>query len=358
MLTRRDFMKWASMLPFLATTPASAAGAPPRGGRPSDHFDGERFFNPGSEPPGGFGDVLRWKWSGGQVAWPRRNPSPFPPDRPPARVRTGLRVVLVGHSSFLIQGGGLNVLADPVWSDRVSPVSFAGPRRINAPGIAFDDLPPIDAVLVSHNHYDHLDQATLDRLWRRDQPMIVAPLGNERAIRGGEREMEVRTADWGEIVTLGPRATVRLEPARHWSRRGPGDQNRALWSAFTLRLGNKTVYFAGDTGFGDGRTFEQAAARSGPIDLALLPIGGYAPRWFMQEQHMNPEEAVRALELLGARHALGCHWGTFQLTDEGIEQPAIDLAAALATRGIAPDRFLAARPGQVWSAGRKALPGA
>ncbi len=354
MWTRREFGGMAATLPFLATASTSAEAAPRYRGPPSDHFDGERFFNPGGGAPRGFGDLLRWRFAGGKAEWPSSNPSPFPPDHPPPKVEAGLRVVLVGHSSFLIQGGGLNLLADPVWSDRASPFSFAGPRRKNAPGIAFDDLPPIDIVLVSHNHYDHLDRRTIDRLWRRDKPLFVAPLGNEGTIRGGERAMEVRTADWGDVVDLGPAASVRVEPARHWSTRGLGDRNRALWGAFTLRLGDRTVYFAGDTGFGEGATFRDAASRAEPIDLALLPIGAYAPRWFMREQHMNPEEAVRAFELLGARAALGCHWGTFQLTDEGVEQPAVDLAAALAVRNIASDRFMAARPGQVWSVGEVA----
>ena len=352
-LSRRDFGKAACAVPALAATSTSTEAAPRHRGPPSDHFDGERFFVPGGEPPRGLMDGLRWQLAGGKTAWPRSYPSPFPPDRPPPRVQTGLRVVLVGHSSFLVQGGGLNVLLDPVWSERASPLSFAGPRRKNAPGIAFDDLPPIDVVLVSHNHYDHLDRQTIDRLWKRDRPLLVAPLGNEETICGGESNMNVKTADWGNVVALASNASVRLEPARHWSSRSLGDRNRALWSAFTLRLGDMTVYFAGDTGFGDGRTFDQAATASGPIDVALLPIGAYAPRWFMKEQHMNPDEAVRAFERLGARTALGCHWGTFQLTDEGVEQPAIDLAAALAAHGIPAERFVAMRPGQIWPVPRQ-----
>ena len=326
----------------------SRPAAPRYSGPVSDHFDGERFFNPGGQRPRGFRDVLRWRFAGGKAKWPRENPSPFPPDRPPGRIAAGLRVVLVGHSTFLIQAGGLNVLTDPVWSDRASPFSFAGPRRRNAPGIAFTDLPPIDIVLVSH-HYDHLDRSTLRRLWARNDPLFVSPLGNEDTISGGEPRMRVRTADWGDSVALGDRASVRLERANHWSTRGLRDRNRALWSAFTLRLGDQVIYFAGDTGFGNGDTFREAATHAGAIDLALLPIGAYAPRWFMADQHINPDEAVRAFGLLGAKAALGCHWGTFQLTDEGPEQPAIDLAAALAAHGVAPDRFLAARPGQVWN---------
>ena len=352
MLNRRDMVRLLGMLPVIATTPLTpAANAQPAPGAvpASDHFDGERFFNPDRTPAKGIGDLLRWQLSGEKTEWPESYPSPFPLDRPPTRVEAGLRVVLVGHSSFLVQGGGLNILIDPIWSDRASPVAFAGPRRKNAPGIAFADLPPIDIVLVSHNHYAHLDRPTLLRLWERDAPVFVAPLGNDHVIRGRRRDMTIATADWGDVVPLGKGASVRLEPARHWSTRGPGTRNRALWSAFTLSLAGKTVYYAGDTGFGDGGQFRTAAANAGPIDLALLPIGAYAPRWFMQDQHINPPEAVEAFEILGARQALGCHWGTFQLTDEGVDAPASDLAAALQARGIAPDRFVAARPGQVWT---------
>lgn len=349
-MSRRVFAKCMAAVPLIATMSCTTDVTQRRYRGPrSDHFDGERFFTPGANPPRGWIDALRWSFAGGRVEWPDSCPSPFPPDHPPTRVKTGLRVVLVGHSSFLVQGAGLNILIDPIWSERASPVTFAGPRRKNPPGIAFDDLPPIDVVLVSHNHYDHMDRRTLDRLWARHNPRFVAPLGNEEGLCGGERRMQVETADWGDTVTLGPQVSVRLEPARHWSTRGLGDRNRALWSAFTIRLGDRVVYFAGDTGFGDGRTFEQAASTAGRIDVALLPIGAYAPRWFMEDQHMNPQEAVRAFELLGARTALGCHWGTFQLTDEGFEQPMLDLASALAAKGIPAERFLAMRPGQVWS---------
>ncbi|MCO6403644.1 MBL fold metallo-hydrolase [Aurantimonas endophytica] len=349
MLNRRELVKLVGALPLLATTSASARGPQPSPIPVSDHFDGERFHNPDDTPAKGLRDLLRWQWSGERTEWPDGYPSPFALDRPPARVDAGMRVVLVGHSSFFIQGGGLNILIDPVWSERASPVAFAGPRRRNVPGIAFDDLPAIDVVLVSHNHYDHLDRATLVRLQERDAPLFVTPLGNDRVIHGRARDMRIVTADWGDTVELGSGVSVRLEPARHWSTRGPGTRNRALWCAFTLLVVGRTLYYAGDTGFGDGDQFRQAAANAGRIDLALLPIGAYAPRWFMKDQHINPEEAVRAFQLLGARQALGCHWGTFQLTDEGVAQPAQDLAAALQARDIPPGSFVAARPGQVWT---------
>ncbi|MBU8540972.1 MBL fold metallo-hydrolase [Falsiroseomonas tokyonensis] len=315
----------------------------------SDHFDGSRFFNPGGAPPRRLLDVARWQLGRGGDDWPDRFPSPFPPDRPPLRVEgAALRVSFVGHASFLLQGAGLNILTDPVWSERVSPFSFLGPRRVNPPGIAFDDLPPIDVVLVSHGHYDHLDVETLTRLWRRDRPRIIAPLGHESTIRGQDADIAVTTADWGDAVPLGPGVDAVLEQVHHWTARGVLDRNHALWCGFVLRGLGEGVFFAGDTGFDQGRPFQRVAERHGPLGLALLPIGAYEPRWFMADQHMNPADAVRGFGLLGARQALGFHWGTFRLTDEGIEQPPADLAAALREEGVDPARFLAMRPGQVW----------
>jgi len=316
----------------------------------SDHFDGTRFFNPDGGAPRSLVEVLRWRIGGRREPWPRSLPSPCPPDRPPPRVANGLRVVLVGHATFLIQAEGLNILTDPVWSERASPLPFFGPRRRSPPGIAFDDLPTIDLVLLSHNHYDHLDLPTLSRLWRRDRPRMLAPLGNDAIIHRHDPDILVEARDWDDSVALAPNATASLVPATHWSARGTHDRNHALWSGYVLRLGPHSLYFAGDTGFGEGRLFRSIAERATRLDVALLPIGAYEPRWFMSPQHMNPEEAVRAFQLLGARQALGCHWGTFRLTDEGPLRPAADLSIALADQGIDATRFLALRPGEAWVA--------
>src|SRR3712207_2628179 len=192
--------------------------------------------------------------------WPDAYPSPFPPDRPPRRVAgDALRVSFIGHATFLLQAAGLNILTDPVWSERARPLSFAGPRRVNPPGITFDDLPPIDVVLVSHGHYDHLDVETLTRLWRRDRPRILALLGHDATIHGHDPEIAVTTAYWGDAVPLGDGVEAVLEQVHHWTARGLMDRNRALWCGFVLRGVGDGVFFAGDTGFDDGRSEEHTS---------------------------------------------------------------------------------------------------
>jgi L-ascorbate metabolism protein UlaG (beta-lactamase superfamily) len=319
-------------------------------GPPSDHFDGSVFFNPGRRWKKSPLDVLRWQLLGkGNEPWPASAPSPFR-DVPPARVEgSELRVSFVGHASVLIQTAGLNILIDPVWSERVSPFRFAGPKRVNAPGIAFDDLPPIDVVLVSHNHYDHMDVHTLRRLGHGHQPRIVTPLGNDRILRGAKVPGRIQTADWSDVVHLSADVSVHLEEALHWSARGLTDRLQALWAAFVLTTPGGTIYFAGDTGFGTGAHFKRVREKHGKPRLAFLPIGAYEPRWFMKEQHMNPDEAVQALLACGAEHAVAIHWGTFKLTDEGLERPVEALEEALKEHEVDPARFRVLRPGQAWT---------
>ena len=310
-------------------------------------FDGRTFGFPGAEPRASLGDVLRWAVTRKKATWPRHVPNPEPAPVHPRVDGNALRVTFVNHATVLIQGGGLNVLTDPVWSRRVSPSRFAGPARHRDPGIAFDALPPIDVVLVSHCHYDHMDLRTLGRLRERDDPLFVVPLANAEHLRSGAGATAVELDWWGEQA-LSETASATLVPARHWSSRSLGDANRALWGGYALRLPGGTLYFAGDTGYGDGEHFREARRRLGPFRFALLPIGAYEPRWFMKPQHMNPEEAVRAFADLDAAAALAIHFGTFQLTDEAIDAPVLALRDALDAAGIAPERFRALDNGAAW----------
>ena len=326
-------------------------------GRPSDHFSDGVFFNPGGEVPRGFADLLKWQFGGGRAKWPSSWPSPHPQARPAQRVEGGaLRVTMVGHASLLIQLAGLNVLVDPVWSNRVSPLSFAGPARINPPGVAFDDLPPIDLVLVSHNHYDHLDRTTLARLKAAHDPRIVTPLGNDAIIAAAVPGARVSAHDWGDSLPVGDGVTVHITPAHHWSARGARDRRMALWGGFVLQTSAGNVMIAGDTGFHGGRNYRDLAQRHGSFRLAVLPIGAYEPRWFMEAQHQNPEEAVEGMMLANAAFAAGCHWGTFQLTDEPIDEPRDRLLAALDAKGLPRESFRPMLPGEVWDVPQRPLP--
>jgi L-ascorbate metabolism protein UlaG (beta-lactamase superfamily) len=313
-------------------------------GPPTDHFDGRRFFNPDHpDTDRSLREILRWKLREKSASWPRS--IPMQQTVPGPRIE-GPRATIVGHASVLIQSGGLNVLTDPVWSERASPLPFAGPRRVWAPGIAFGSLPPIDAVLLSHNHYDHMDLATLRRLHDVHRPLMVAPLGNDAILRRTLPGVRVTTGDWWARIDIGQAAEVTIVPAYHWSARTGRDRRMALWSGFTLGTRAGRVYFAGDTGYGDGRIFRQMRTRIGRPDLALIPIGAYAPRWFMRAQHTDPEEAVHILEDVEGARGVGIHWGVFKLTDEPRTEPPERLRETLLRRGIAQAHFPAGEPGQ------------
>ena len=301
------------------------------------HFDGRRFYNPDAPQARAFLDVFRWKLTS------RPEPSPgFISDveqSVPPRCIEGskLRITLVNHSTVLVQQPGSNILTDPIWSERASPVSWLGPKRRRKPGVRMDDLPDIDAVLISHNHYDHLDLPTLRRLAARGDSKFIVPARAASLLRlekiGPAHEM-----DWGESLSLRG-FTIHCVPALHFSSRKLYDRNKTLWCGYMIESQEGLVYFAGDTAFGDH--FAQVRNNLGAPDIALLPIGAYEPRWFMSPVHMAPEEAVRAHEILGAKTSIAIHHGTFQLSDDGIDTPQRRLMACRRD-----DSFLILKNGQ------------
>jgi L-ascorbate metabolism protein UlaG (beta-lactamase superfamily) len=307
----------------------------------SDHCDGTHFFNPaGRLQARGFGDLPRW-WYERLV---RRNFSPWPKSVPappmtilPTGVAAGqLAVTFIGHSTFLLQLPGLNILTDPVFSTHAGPFGLLGPKRVRPAALRLGELPRIDVVLLSHNHYDHLDLAALRWLARQHRPAIVTTLGNRSWLetRGVGRGTEL---DWWQSHHPAPNLEVICTPAQHFSARTPWDRSRTLWGGFMLRTAFGLVLFAGDSGWAPH--FAEIRARLGAPRLALLPIGAYEPRWFMAPVHVNPDEAVRAHVALGARQSIGMHFGTFNLTDEGIDEPLRVLAVARDAQGVAAADF-------------------
>jgi L-ascorbate metabolism protein UlaG (beta-lactamase superfamily) len=298
----------------------------------SDHFDGRRFFNPTGPALQPLTAVPRMLLTR-RVRWPSY--VPVAPRQPPARDTASAVVTFIGHATFLIQTAAGNILTDPMYTEHAGPWNLLGPRRVRRPAVAFDALPPISIVLLSHNHYDHCDLPTLGLLAKRFDPLVVTPLGNGRLVRAaGLRRVE--ELDWWQSAHESS-VPITLTPAHHFSARGPFDRNRALWGGFVLRADHTRIYFAGDTAYAP--FFHDIRQRLGPIDLALLPIGAYEPRWFMQSVHMNPAEAVQAHLDLGATQSITMHYGTFQLTAEGIDEPERALEEARQARGVPASAF-------------------
>jgi len=300
----------------------------------SDHFDGGRFFNPTGPAAQPFTAVPRMLREG-RTAWPSRIDEP--PHRPPPLDGATAVITFIGHATFLIQTAAGNFLTDPMYSERAGPFGLLGPRRVRQPAVRFDDLPPISTVLLSHNHYDHCDRPTLARLAQRFDPVVITPIGNSALVKSsGLRKVE--ELDWWQDAKTSP-LPLTMTPAHHFSARTPFDRNRALWGGFTMAVAGRRIYFAGDSAYAP--FFREVRRRFGPIDLALLPIGAYEPRWFMQAVHMNPAEAVQAHLDLEASESIAMHFGTFQLTTEGIDEPVRALEQARLAHHVERSAFRA-----------------
>ena len=332
----------------------------------SDHYNGEVFFNPEIPEQAQQRDENRprrsrlgWIWrfifGTGWPDWPE--PDAGETGKPPAeRIQAGSIVITpVGHAAFLIQMDGLNILTDPIWSERCSPVSWAGPRRHQAPGLGFDDLPSIDVILISHNHYDHLDLPTLKRLSSRGVRRAVTTLGNRGLIVDAGLS-DVEELDWGQSVRLSRNVLVEVVPARHFSARSLSDRNETLWGGFVISGPSGNVYFAGDTGYGPH--FKEIRKKFAPIKAAILPIAPFSP-WSPEDRypprrsevHLRPSEAVQAHLDLQAEVSIASHYQVFQLGPDGFHDSTAELEKSLAELDLEPDVFMTPPPGRAVSLG-------
>lgn len=305
----------------------------------SKHFDGRRFHNlegdRGNEK--GLTDLIKWRFSQTKKPWPVFLPEIASADLLQNIAHTEVNTTFINHATELIQLADLNILTDPVFSEHLTPFRWVGPKRARPMGLAWEKMPMIHVVLISHNHYDHLDLPSLIKIAKRDQPLFIVPLGNAKLLRANDIE-NVIELDWWETHELNEDQMVTLVPARHWSSRFLFDHCRSLWGGYVIQSYALKLYFAGDTGFGGH--FNMIYNRFGNMDLSFLPIGSYEPRWFMQANHINPEEAVRVHQILRSTRSVAMHFGTFQLSDEGIDEPIIDLQAAIEKYKIPAGSFI------------------
>ena len=312
----------------------------------SDHFDGKRFYNL-EKTTKTFKNFLKWQLQRKLGPWPDWIDLPTFP-LPPPRVETPeLLVTFINHATVLVQTAGVNILTDPIWSKRCSPVSWLGPRRVHNPGIALADLPVIDMVLISHDHYDHLDIPTLKELQRRFKPKFIAGLGINSILQSHVSEWSSIDLDWWQEFSFREDIKVTFVPARHWSARSPFNSNTTLWGGFVISTPLHQVYYSGDTAM--GQHFELIEQRFQKLSLVMLPIGAYEPGWFMNNAHINPQEALMAYQILRARYGLGIHYNTFaHLADEAYDQPLRDLDIAKENLQITSTQFRTLLPGETW----------
>lgn len=302
----------------------------------SDHFDGRRFFN--KEPDHSFFDMVKWMWEMKTVKWPEWINDP-PQPNPVERVKKGeLKVTYINHATLLIQISGVNILTDPIWSKRAGPFSWLGPKRVRAPGIKMNNLPKIDVILISHDHYDHLDLPSLKQLAKRDHPVILVGLG-VKSLLGSLSFSRIQEMDWWQEYAnkrFGMKFT--FVPALHTSGRGIFGGNRTLWGGFVIEGEDGSIYFAGDTAYGP--FLDLIKKRFGDFRLTILPIGNYEKRWFMKNQHMNPDDAIKAHKLLNSKQSVGMHFSTFaEHPEQTIDAHEKDLLIVLKKYGINESKF-------------------
>lgn len=338
------FLLSALIVVLLAINVLGAVLSGPRYSGPvSDHFNGTRFINSGGAEAKGPLEVIKWLLTRKRSKWNKKTNVPYGP-KPETRVHEGAKITFVNHSTFLIQVNGLNILTDPVWSERASPFSFAGPKRMRPPGLDINDLPPIDIVLISHNHYDHLDLPTLRMIIKMHRPRIFTPLGVKDFLC--KKKIDVtKDMDWWDEFELQQHVKIICVPAQHFSGRGTADRDGTLWCGYLITRPGGNIYFVGDTGYSN-RIFKEVGSRFAPIRISLIPIGAYKPVWFMSPIHCSPEQALQIHLDLKSQTSIAAHFGTFPLADDGQDEPLQDLEAARADKNIAPGDFIALNEGE------------
>ncbi|MEX1241298.1 MAG: MBL fold metallo-hydrolase [Cyclobacteriaceae bacterium] len=329
--------------PLVMILVGMALSGPKYRGPLSDHFDGRKFINPENIKAKGGLEVLKWMVTRKRGPW-KENLTENYGKHPLAHFKDGIRITFVNHATFLIQVDGLNILTDPVWSRRVSPFRWIGPKRMRLPGIRFGDLPTIHTVILSHNHYDHLDLETMRVVFGAHHPKIIAPLGL-KAFLQQHYISAVSEADWWEELALDSGLKIQAVPAQHFSGRGFLDRDATLWCGYVLKTSRGNIYFAGDTGYNEV-TFKEIPLRCGPIRISMLPIGAYKPAWFMSPIHTSPEESIRIHRDVGSQTSIAMHFGTFPLADDGHDDPLNDLRLGLEKFQMTADEFLVMREGE------------
>jgi L-ascorbate metabolism protein UlaG (beta-lactamase superfamily) len=310
----------------------------------SDHFDGNSFFNPGMDIHKRIRHVLKMlAGRRGKEKWPKQVKNHSKPQLAPQLSLDKTHITYINHASHLIQLQNLNIITDPIYAKRAGPASILGPKRVRDPGISLKELPAIDVVLISHNHFDHMNLPTLVKLKKLCKPLFIVPLGNRKYLER-KRIENVIELDWWQNFQLNDQQSITLVPALHWSMRKVGDRNKALWGGFWIQSGEIKIYFAGDTGYGPH--FKEIQRKFDAPDISILPIGSYEPRWFMKQQHINPEEAVLAHLDLQSRLSIATHHQTFRLSYEGYYEPVNDLKKSMIAHGVDEKSFLAPENGE------------
>ena len=311
----------------------------------TDHFDGTKFKNLSGRPANGFKDVSKYVSKREPDKWSYVRDTEATTRQVPPAEEGRIQYTFINHSTFLIQVDGINILTDPIWSKRCSPVQFAGPTRMRPPGIAFENLPDIDLVLLTHNHYDHLDKLTVKRLIRKHNPSFIVPLGLVPLIKKyGSQKVEA--LDWWQ-ETVFKELVIKATPANHFSSRGLFDRDKTLWAGYIIEGQSKKLYYAGDSGYSD--IFKEIGKREGSFDLSFIPIGAYLPKWFMSPIHISPDQSIQVHRDVKSKKSVAMHFGTFPLADDNPQRSKSELVKYRMQAGIAPEDFLIPKEGKIYN---------